>query len=76
LIATWQMEKRCQSPAGCMSSTSPVTARGRSPFFGKASEDDAVDLLHQFIGTKLLRAEHTGYQYPTPRKGKIGGGLI
>jgi len=37
-IATSQMEKRCQSPAGCMSSTSPVTARGRSPFFGRASD--------------------------------------
>jgi glyoxylase-like metal-dependent hydrolase (beta-lactamase superfamily II) len=38
LIATWQMEKRCQSPAGCMSSTSQVTARDRSPFFGRASD--------------------------------------
>jgi hypothetical protein len=36
-IATWQMEKRCQSP-GCMSSTSPVIARDRSPFFGRASD--------------------------------------
>jgi hypothetical protein len=24
------------------------------------AQDDAVDLLHQFIGAKLLRAEHTG----------------
>ena len=28
--------------------------------YESVAQDDAVDLLHQFIGTKLLRAEHTG----------------
>lgn len=28
--------------------------------YESVAKDDAVDLLHQFIGTKLLRAEHTG----------------
>jgi hypothetical protein len=28
--------------------------------YESVAQDDAVDLLHQFIGTKLLRAEHAG----------------
>jgi TnpA family transposase len=28
--------------------------------YESVAQDDAVDLLHQFIGTKLLRAEHIG----------------
>jgi hypothetical protein len=28
--------------------------------YESVAQDDAVGLLHQFIGTNLLRAEHTG----------------
>jgi hypothetical protein len=28
--------------------------------YESVAQDDAVDLLHQFVGTKLLRAEHAG----------------
>jgi len=32
----------------------------RYSFYELVAQDDALDLLHQFIGAKLLRAEHAG----------------
>jgi hypothetical protein len=49
--------------AGCSRCSSPLRAATAILVWTdcvSVAQDDVVDLLHQLIGTKLLRAEHTG----------------
>jgi hypothetical protein len=54
----WRKQRRAFG--GCQTSVKLRLSSHFARVYELVAQDDAVDLLHQFNGAKLLRAEHTG----------------